>query len=274
MSRRRSGPPALLALGVVLSACAPPPRAAPLPSRQKEEALRLPGHRWRRIRYLQFVPKSAEGTTERWPLILFLHGAGERGNDLRDVEREGLPWLLKDRNEFPFLVVAPQCPFPEEWSLVALDALLDHVLTTLPVDRSRIYATGLSAGGAAALDLAAARPGRIAAVVAVSINRGPSNPCRLRSVPVWIIHNRGDERIPWRRASRVARELEGCGGEVRLTIRPEEGHDAWTRAYGERAIYDWLLEHRSPDPVDSSRNGLAHGSANGATLTGYREPAT
>ncbi len=236
-----------------------------------EEALRLPGHRWRTIRYLQFVPKSAEGTTVRWPLILFLHGAGERGNDLKDVEREGLPWLLKDRNEFPFLVVAPQCPFPEEWSLPALDALLDHLLATLPVDPSRVYATGLSAGGSAALDLAAARPGRIAAVVAVSIDRGPSNPCRLRSVPVWIIHNRGDERIPWRRASRVARELEGCGGEVRLEIRLEEGHDAWTRAYGDRAIYDWLLAHRSPAPASSSRIGPEAGPANVVPLAGTRD---
>ncbi len=197
------------------------------------------------VRYLLYLPPGYETAPGPWPLILFLHGDGERGHDLALVKREGLPRLLEHNRDFPFVVVAPQCGRREKWSAQRLDRLLSHALETYRVDPRRIYATGLSSGAVASLELAVLNPGRIAAVAAIAPNRIPDNPCRARRVPVWLFHNAFDERVPARVSRRLARALEACGAEVRLTIPPEAGHDAWSDAYARADLYAWLLDHRA-----------------------------
>jgi predicted peptidase len=174
-----------------------------------------------------------------------LHGDGERGESLALVKREGLPRLLKHNRDFRFVVVAPQCERREKWSAQRLDRLLSHAIETYRVDPHRIYATGLSSGAVAALEIAVLHPDRIAAVAAIAPNRLPENSCRAGRVPVWIFHNTFDERVPVRVSRRLARTLEACGAEVRLTISPEAGHDAWSDAYARADLYAWLLEHRA-----------------------------
>lgn len=113
------------------------------------------------------------------------------------------------------------------------------------MDPRRIYATGLSSGAVASLELAVLHPDRIAAVAAIAPNRPPENPCRAGRVPVWIFHNAFDERVPARVSRRFARTLEACGAKVRLTIPFKAGHDAWSDAYARADLYAWLLEHRA-----------------------------
>jgi predicted peptidase len=210
--------------------------------------LRQTAHETAGLRYLLHLPTKSESRSD-WPLILFLHGAGERGRDLALVAREGLPRILETLPDFPFVVVSPQEEKRNAWRPERLAALLDVVRRTARVDPSRVYVTGLSSGAVAALELAMRYPGRIAAVVPISAHVIPDGLCRMKDVPAWIFHSAGDERIPFTRAEKLARALEACGGEVRLTIYEKRDHDAWTEAYRRKDLYDWMLRHRSsPSP--------------------------
>jgi predicted peptidase len=197
------------------------------------------------LRYLLHLP-AAYADRPAWPLILFLHGAGERGDDLTLVLREGLPHLLETLPDFPFVVVSPQETRARRWTPDGLAALMDDVAETYRVDRGRVYVTGLSSGATAALELAIHHPERIAAVAPVAFTTIPADLCRMKDVPAWVFHNAGDERVPEGRAKKLAAELKACGGsgEVKLTIFPGEGHDAWTEAYRTHELYEWLLRQR------------------------------
>jgi predicted peptidase len=198
------------------------------------------------VRYLLYLPRASEESPDRRPLILFLHGDGERGDDLELVKREGLPKILEHNRDFPFAVVSPQCPRRRHWSVEVLDRLLTDVTGRFRVDPDRIYATGLSSGAVASLELAALRPGRLAAVAAVASNREPRELCRVAAVPVWLFHNADDERVSAGLSRRLARRLRDCGGTARLTIFPRSGHDAWSEAYFRADLYDWFLRNRRP----------------------------
>jgi predicted peptidase len=195
------------------------------------------------LRYLLHLP-AAHGSRTEWPLILFLHGAGERGRDLALVKREGLPRILETLPDFPFVVVSPQESKERPWTADALSALLDDVASRFRGDRARVYATGLSSGALAAVELAIRHPEKVAAVAAISASEVPSGLCAMKDVAVWIFHNAGDEHVPSARAKRLARALGECGGEVHLTIYPREGHDAWTETYRRQDLYEWFLKHR------------------------------
>lgn len=199
-----------------------------------------------RMRYLVDLPRGYAAGGKQWPLVLFLHGADERGSDLSMVQLQGLP-RLDASGDLPFILVAPQVPKGEIWSADALAALMDHLEATLRVDRSREYLTGLSMGAFGAWDLATAMPDRFAAVVAISGGSNPVEICRLKRVPVWIVHGRDDDVIPVSWAVNLARRLERCGGRVRLTIYPGVGHDAWTRTYADSGFTRWLLAQRRAD---------------------------
>jgi predicted peptidase len=195
-------------------------------------------------RYLLHLPAAYESRPD-WPVILFLHGAGERGRDVGLVKREGLPRILETLPDFPFVVVSPQEEKDRRWTADGLGGLLDEVASRYRVDRARVYATGLSSGAVAALELATRYPRKIAAVAAVTASAIPSGLCAMKDVPAWIFHNAGDERVPVSRAKRLARELESCGGDVEITLYPRDGHDAWTETYRRQDLYEWFLEHKS-----------------------------
>ncbi len=225
-------------VGIFLTGCTTTLPPAP-PSWQTEHVLQNGA-----LHYLLYQPAEYESSSRSWPLILFLHGSGERGEDLRLVKREGLPRWLDRWQHFPFVVVSPQCPRRQDWSIEALTALLDEILATRRINEERIYVTGLSTGAVAALKLAIRHPDRFAAIAAVTAHRIPENLCAIRATPIRIFHNSGDERVPVQKARDLAASVKACGGEIVLTVYPGEGHDSWTRAYDERALYDWFLEHR------------------------------
>ncbi len=227
---------ALLACALLTSGCAGAPVTRPAASQTAQES--------DGIRYLLHLPAAYESRTD-WPVILFLHGAGERGRDLELVKREALPRILETLPDFPFLVVSPQEERDHLWTADALASFLERISSRYRIDPSRVYATGLSSGATAALELAIRHPEKIAAVAAVSASVIPGDLCAMRNVAVSIFHNAGDERVPSSRSKSLARDLERCGaGEVKLTIYPRDGHDAWTETYRRRELYDWFLRHR------------------------------
>ncbi|MFN2387859.1 MAG: prolyl oligopeptidase family serine peptidase [Thermoanaerobaculia bacterium] len=223
---------------VALLGCA---SSVPTPPRHMvERSVTLPDGR--RAPYLFYEP-SGRGGGPPLPLILFLHGAGERGEDLDLVRREGLPRLIDSLERFPFLVAAPQIRV-KHWDVRWLPDFLDAVLRAHTADRERVSVTGLSTGGIAALKVAILRPDLFSAVVAVTPDSVPRDLCRLSQIPVWIFQNARDVRVPPRHARSIARAIHACGGTTRLTMFARDGHDAWSEAYVHPGLYDWIRAQR------------------------------
>jgi predicted peptidase len=186
---------------------------------------------------------------KKWPLIVFLHGSGEGGDDIEKVTLHGLPNLLKskDLSDFPFIVVSPQSPENADWDSDAVNALIDELIVQLPVDADRIYLTGLSLGGFGTWSIAAARPERFAAIAPICGAGEPATACRLKSVPVWAFHGEEDAVVALQDDQAMVDAARSCGADVKFTIYPGVGHDSWTRTYADPALYAWFLQHRRQD---------------------------
>ena len=205
--------------------------------------------------YLLYLPKDyGTGQDERWPLVLFLHGSGERGDDTRLVTNQGLPKLVEEGHDFPFLLVSPQCPERGWWTteenIVALAVLLDEIEQNYAIDPDRVYVTGLSMGGYGAWALATAYPRRFAAIVPICGGGDPAAVCALRHVPAWVFHGEDDDMVPLHKARVMVEALQACGGNVRFTTYPGVGHDSWTRTYANPELYHWLLDQRRNGPSE------------------------
>ncbi len=198
------------------------------------------------IRYLLFLPEGYYHSSEKYPLILFLHGAGERGHNLRMVKKYGPPKIVQTQKDFPFMVVSPQCHIDESWSIEVLDALLDQILEEYRADEDRIYVTGLSMGGFATWELALMYPNRFAAIAPICGGGNPRKACRIRHLPVWAFHGAKDQVVPLRKSEQMVNALKACGAKkVKLTVYPEAGHDSWTAAYSNPHLFKWFLkQHR------------------------------
>lgn len=200
----------------------------------------------RRHRLLLYLPHTAAktGTLEKFPLLLFLHGSGERGDDISKVKIHGPPKLIDQGRDFPFIVASPQLPNGAHWEAEALTGLLDALVDETPADPDRIYVTGLSLGGHGTWALAAAKPDRIAAIAPVSGAGAPETAAALKTIPVWSFHGALDEIVPPGQDISMVEAVSSNGGAARLTLYPDLGHDAWTRTYDNPELYDWLLTHR------------------------------
>ncbi|MBC8873228.1 MAG: prolyl oligopeptidase family serine peptidase [Planctomycetes bacterium] len=195
------------------------------------------------VDYLLFLPDGYD-KQESWPLILFLHGAGERGDDLELVKKHGPPKIVETKKDFPFIVVSPQCKPKVWWEPVKLLALLDDIVAKYKVDEDRIYVTGLSMGGFGTWALAAQSPDRFAAIVPICGGGEPYWTRRFPHLPVWVFHGAKDFGVPLRRSEEMVDALKKAGGEPKLTVYPDAGHDSWTETYDNPELYEWLLKHK------------------------------
>lgn len=231
--------PVLLAtLVLAVFAAAPAPDSAPREGQHPQPAV-APGS----YPYQLFLPRGYLASGDRlWPLLLFLHGSGERGDDIAKVKVHGPPKVADRQPDFPFVTVSPLLPADEDWDEAKLDAILDHVSARFRIDRSRVYLTGLSRGGHATWRWGAAEPDRFAAIVPVSGRGDPSQACRLKNTPLWAFHGDRDDIVTPFGSFAMVEAVRSCGGKPRLTIYPDTGHDAWTRTYDDPALYAWMLE--------------------------------
>jgi predicted peptidase len=207
------------------------------------------------LRYVLLLPADYRPShRRRWPLLLFLHGAGERGNDPRRVLKHGPVKMALRQPGFPFVIVAPQCPAGRTWSNGALIPLLDAIITRHNLDPRRVYLTGLSMGGAATWSLGCEQPQRFAAIapicgggepLTVQLSGGASRRA-LRRLPVWAFHGARDRVVPPQRTHQMIRALRTIGNRARLTVYPRVAHDSWTRTYASPKLYTWLLGHTAP----------------------------
>jgi len=181
-----------------------------------------------------------------------LHGSGERGTNPMVLTLQGLPKILAQRRDFPFIVVSPQCP-PEQWwwsRTHVLSALLEKIESRYSVDSKRIYVTGLSMGGYGTWALAYRYPQRFAAIVPIAggyydgTDTLPKDICVLKDVPTWAFHGAMDDVVLPSESERVVSVLKACGSAVRFTLYPEAGHvESWELAYDDPELYEWLLQH-------------------------------
>ena len=196
--------------------------------------------------YLLYLPQDYGKKKEKWPLILFLHGAGERGSDLNLVKKHGPPKIVESGKDLPFIVVSPQCPddrwWPEENEM--LINLLDDVVAKCSVDKERIYLTGLSMGGYGAWALASAYPERFAAITPICGGGRGFMADKLKDVPVWAFHGAKDNVVPLKESEEMVNAVKNRGGDAKLTVYPDAGHDSWTETYNNPQLYEWFLQHR------------------------------
>ncbi len=190
--------------------------------------------------HLIYLPKEYH-FGRNWPVILYLHGIGAKGDYLEKLKAHGLPKLLDEREDFPFIVISPQCPENQEWSPALLGMLLDDVAVQYPVDKDRIYLTGIGEGAAASWEWAAIEPERFAAVAPVCGRGNPHSVCKLRDVPVWAFHGARDKIVPISETQGMVLALKLCGGNVTFTVYPDAGHDSWTETYDNPQLYEWFL---------------------------------
>jgi len=259
-----------LCLSLVAVSLATAPRAA---ARTQEtgfldRTLSLHGATYK---YQVFLPENWS-RKQNWPVILFLHGAGERGNDGLLQTDVGLPHAIRqNRSRFPAIVVFPQCPADRWWTQLKMEemamAALAAATKTFKGDPKRTYLTGLSMGGSGSWDIAARNPGKFAAVVPICgrivpsqdlINHFPDlakdayldNPRsyadvakKIGKTPVWIFHGGADNAVPVDDSRKMNDALKAAGGNVRYTEYPGVGHNSWDKAYAEPELMPWLLSN-------------------------------
>jgi predicted peptidase len=208
--------------------------------------------------YLLYLPRDyAARPGERRPLLLFLHGAGERGTNVWRAGLHGPARYISAHPDFPFVVLTPLCPSNQIWSGQTLCALLDETIRRYRIDTNRVYLTGLSMGGFGTWDLALTWPERFAAVIPIAGGGSdlpiilarigyvsPEKTAALKSLAFWAFHGANDAVVPPDDSERMISALQQAGvAEAKITIYPDATHNSWDKTYNNPGIYDWLLQH-------------------------------
>lgn len=181
---------------------------------------------------------------EKKPLLIFLHGSGEKGTDIEKVKIHGPFKYLKD-HKLDAYVLAPQCPEGEEWDTEVLYRLIVKIEKENNIDSDKIYVTGLSLGGWGTWNLAFAHPDKFAAIVPISgfvdlIQLEQT--CKIAKIPTRIFHGLMDDVVSIDYAITIYKELKKCNSNVELTIFDDAGHDSWSRVYDNQEIYNWMFK--------------------------------
>jgi len=239
-----------------LTACTHVKNPTAMTPGQTAQKFALERHQVLTADYLLFLPHDYDASAgKRWPLILFLHGAGERGTDLSLVAAHGPPKIDAALTNFPFIVVSPQCPAGQMWSEELLLALLDDIENKYAVDPHRIYLTGLSMGGFGTWNLALSHPERFAAIapicgggetilITLAQLYDPAKLAQMKTLGVWAFHGGKDTTVTPDESEHMVNALKKVGcTDVKLTIYPEAQHDSWTQTYANPELFAWFLQH-------------------------------
>jgi predicted peptidase len=216
-----------------------------------------------KLAYRLFRPKEA-GAKERLPLVLFLHGAGERGDDNQSQLKNAVKTFVANQGRFPCFVAAPQCPAKFQWVdtpwgnpkhtmppqpteplRLALE-MVSALERELPIDSKRLYVTGLSMGGFGTWDAIQRAPKRFAATVPVCGGADEALAPAIAKVPVWVFHGGNDDVVKTIRSRNIVEALKSAGGHPRYTEYPGVGHGCWDQAYQEKDLFAWLFAQKLP----------------------------
>jgi predicted esterase len=291
MSRLFRSSNARVAIALVLACCAVPATAANSGAKTpptRPEPLQETGFLNRRIelhgvtyRFQVYLPEEwRRDDHKQWPIILFLHGRGERGTEGMWQTQIGLPQAVRDHpDRWPFIVVMPQCPIPGYWTDADMQALamatLDQETAEFHADPDRTYLMALSLGGYGAWELARNNPNRWAAIVIAASgifwSYAPERwqevstlPAEYASAvghtPLWLFHGADDTVVPPRESELMYQAVKAAGGHIRFWLYQGYRHDCWTRAFDEPEVPRWMLAHRkvaTPPPGPASETASA-----------------
>lgn len=203
--------------------------------------------------YLLYLPEGYEDSTEKtWPLLLFLHGYGDRGDNVLLLAKASPFMFIREKGPLPFIIVAPlrntyegYSSFPEDY----MEGVLEEIQAEYRVDPKRIYLTGLSMGGEATYRFALHQPDTFAAIAPLAaylFGADAASMASIKNLPIWAIHGADDIVVPLAKAQQVIDALREAGNDVRFTVLQEYDHDVWTDTYSDSEFYDWLLQHQRP----------------------------
>jgi predicted peptidase len=197
------------------------------------------------LRYLLYLPAEYSAHEKKeWPLVLFLHGSGERGDDLELVKKHGPPKILESKPEIPAIVVSPQCPQESRWNAHELAKLVDHLANTHRIDRQRLYVTGLSMGGSGTWSLLAEYPTLFAAAVPICGRGDVEKLDQIAQTPTWIFVGGKDREETVQGNEAMAAALKKAGAKTQFKLYPDLPHDCWTVTYDDPQVWEWLLAQK------------------------------
>ncbi len=199
-----------------------------------------------KMHFLSYFPEGYDKDTDKkWPLLIFLHGAGERGTDLNLVKKWGPPKMIAQGKDLPLIVVSPQCPENSYWNLKHLDQLIESVIKNNRVDEKRIYLTGLSMGGFGTWALTALHPEKFAAIAPICGVGDPETAELLLDVPIWAFHGEDDKVVPVSGTIDIVEAIKAKGGtKAKMTVYEGVGHNSWSTTYANPELIEWFLKHK------------------------------
>ena len=213
--------------------------------------------------YRLYRSEKAQKTTEAPPLVVFLHGAGERGNENTAQLTHCIHFFLDDTitNNYPFLLVAPQCPEGQRWvntdwslpehqmeneptaAMHGVFTLIDSLVESGSVDSTHIYICGLSMGSFGVWDALQRQPKRFAAAIAICGGGDPAYAEPMKDIPVYIFHGIRDGIVMPSRSIQMYEALRDAGSRKALLVTyPELGHECWNKAFSTPTIFQWLFD--------------------------------
>ena len=198
-----------------------------------------------KITYGYILQKPEKAQTKKL-LIIFLHGSGEKGNDLEKIKVHG-PLNYQKNNELDAYILSPQCPQETYWESESLHQLIQKVIKENNIDTNRIYLTGLSMGAWGAWNLAFAFPDTFAALVPICgfVDRIPMiENCKIANIPTRIFHGLLDDVVDANYSISIYKKLKGCSKDIELTLFDDANHDSWTRVYNNAEIYEWMFQQK------------------------------
>ncbi|MEM7143777.1 MAG: prolyl oligopeptidase family serine peptidase [Verrucomicrobiota bacterium] len=218
-----------------------------LASNQSAQKLKTTQKKSIDIDYLLYLPDDyKKNSNKKYPLLLFLHGAGERGHDINKVRAHGPPKKIDEGESFPFIVASPQCPPDSWWDPDELLLLIETLEKEYRIDPSRIYVTGLSMGGYGTWELATKFPEKFAAIAPIcGGGKAWLAARRLQDTPIWVFHGAKDQAVALSESQEMVDALKKKGHQnLKFTVYPEAAHDSWTESYNNPDLYSWLLSHK------------------------------
>ena len=203
-------------------------------------------------KYVVFVPHSYKADKE-FPLILFLHGAGERGDDGEAPVKQGIGNAIKFKEgekKFPFFVIFPQCKKNSNWKADGPDgqralAILAEVQKSYKIDDRRLYLTGLSMGGFGTWHMAFLHPNKFAAIAPICGGGDPKGAETIKHIPCWCFCGDKDSPKLLEGCRNMVKALQAAGGNPRYSEFPFVGHNSWDSAYVTPELYTWFLSHKT-----------------------------
>jgi predicted peptidase len=195
---------------------------------------------------LHYILHKPENTTVLKPLLIFLHGSGEKGNDLEKLRTIGPLQYIKS-HPLDAYILAPQCPKEVHWDAEQLYQLIQKIIAENKIDKTRIYITGLSMGAWATWNLAYKHPELFAALVPIAgyVDRIPMvENCKIKNIPIRMFHGLQDNVVNISYSIAIYNKLRECNKDIKFEIFNDAHHDSWTRVYDHSDIYDWMFKQK------------------------------